>query len=85
MSDVALELRLPETAFQLLQKRAEEEHKSVPQFLVEITLDYLDREARLAIGRAMLRKLPQQGAEKSDRAPDDLADRHNEYLATILT
>ena len=81
MSDIALELKLPETAFEALEKKAKETHKTVPQLLVEVTLDYLDREAKLATGRAMLRALPKQGAKKADSAPNDLAEKHDEYLS----
>lgn len=80
MSDIALELKLPETAFEALQKKAQETHKTVPQLLVEVALDYLDKQAKLAAGRAMLRALPKQGAKKSDDAPHDLAEKHDEYL-----
>ncbi len=83
MSDIALELKLPETAFEALEKKAKETHQTVPQLLVEVALDYLDREAKLATGRAMLRALPQQGIKKADSAPKDLAKKHDEYFGKV--
>jgi hypothetical protein len=81
MSDIALELKLPETAFEALEKKAKETHKTVSQLVTEVTLNYLERETRLAAGRAMLRALPKQGAKKADAAPKDLAEKHDEYLS----
>jgi len=78
MNDIALQLTLPQDTFRALQDRAEAHHLTVPQFLVEIAKDYLEREARLAAGRAMLRALPHRAP--ASNAPRDLAAKHDDYL-----
>ncbi len=82
MSTIAVQLELPETVYQELQKKAEETKKPVPQIIGEAVLEYLEREAKLEQGRALLRALPHQIAEmaKDLNMPSDLAENHDEYL-----
>jgi hypothetical protein len=81
MSDIALELKLPESAVQALQQKAQETNQTVSELLRAMTLDYLDRQASLAVGRELLRALPRQGARRTDGAPRDLAENHDQYLS----
>ncbi|MEK7439398.1 MAG: hypothetical protein AAB571_11190 [Chloroflexota bacterium] len=78
MNEIALQLNLPPKTFQALQAKASERKMAVEKFILEIALDYLDREAKLATGRAMLRALPRPAKPRT--APSDLAAKHDDYL-----
>ncbi len=78
MNDIALQLNLPSKTFQALQAKASERRMAVEKFILEIALEYLDREAKLATGRAMLRALPRPTQPRI--APSDLAAKHDDYL-----
>lgn len=82
MSTIALQLELPESAFQELQRKAAEANKSVPQYALELMLASLERQAKLEQGRALLRALPRQVTEEAKdlNLPSDLAEKHDEYL-----
>lgn len=82
MSTIAIQLELPESTFQELQKKAAEANKPLPQFALELMLASLERPAKLDQGRALLRALPRQVAEEAKDLdlPGDLAEKHDDYL-----
>jgi hypothetical protein len=43
-------------------------------------MDYLQREAKLAVGREMLLRLPDEAQRHDDMPPRDLAAHHDDYL-----
>ena len=80
MNTITLELDLPEAVYQQLEKQSQQIRKPTIQIAIEAIMDYLQREAKLAVGREMLLRLPDDAQRHDDTSPHDLATRHDDYL-----
>jgi len=80
MNAVTLELDLPEAIYQQLEKQPPQIRKTAIQFAIEAIAAYLEQEAKVAAGREMLLRLPEEAQQYDDTPPHDLATRHDDYL-----
>lgn len=72
MNTITLELDLPETVYQQLEKQSQQVRKTTIQIAVEAIMDYLQRETKLAVGREMLLRLPDEAQQHDDIPPQNL-------------
>ncbi len=75
-----LELDLPEAIYQQLEKQPPQIRETAMQLAIEAIANYVEQEAKLAAGREMLLRLPEEAQQYSDTPPHDLAARHDDYL-----
>jgi len=80
MNTTTLELNLPEAVYEQLKKQPPQIRKTAIQLAIEAIADYLEQEAKLAAGREMLLRLPEEAQQHNDKPPHDLAARHDDYL-----
>ena len=80
MNTITLELDLPEAIYQQLEEQSQQVRKTTIQIAIEAIMDYLQREAKIASGREMLLRLPDEAKRHDDTLPHDLAARHDDYL-----
>ena len=80
MNTVTLELDLPEPIYRELAKQPLQTRQTVVQLAIKAIADYLDQKAKLAAGREMLLRMPEEARQFDDTPPHDLAARHDDYL-----
>ena len=80
MNTTTLELDLPEAIYQQLERQPPQIRETAIQLAVEAIADYVEQEARLAAGRELLLRLPEEAQQYDDTPPHDLAARHDDYL-----
>jgi hypothetical protein len=80
MNTTTLELDLPEAIYEQLEKQPPQIREAAIQLAVEAIADYVEKEAKLAAGREMLLRLPEEAQQYNDTPPHDLATRHDDYL-----
>ncbi|TEU11634.1 MAG: hypothetical protein E3J21_23140 [Anaerolineales bacterium] len=80
MNTTTLELDLPEAIYQQLERQPPQIRKTAIQLAIEAIADYVEQEAKLAAGREMLLRLPEEAQQYDDTPPHDLAARHDDYL-----
>ena len=86
MNEIAIELKLPSQQYQALTDVAQSRERSVAELVQSAVVEWLERQARLEHGRALMRELDSSsglgqglGEEKS---PHDIARHHDAYLYT---
>jgi hypothetical protein len=80
MNTSIVKLDLPETIYQLLEKQPLQVREMAIQHAVDAIASYLEQEAKLAAGREMLLRLPQEAQKYADAPPSDLSSNHDDYL-----
>ena len=80
MSTTTLELDLPEAIYQQLERQSPQIRKTAIQLAIEAIANYVEQEAKLAAGRELLIRLPEEAQQYNDTPPHDLAARHDDYL-----
>ena len=69
MNTATLELDLPEPIFQRLESQPPQIRQTAIQLAIEAIAEYLERQAKLAAGREMLRQLPVEAHQYDDSPP----------------
>ncbi len=80
MNTVTLKLNLPENIHQKLEQQPPQIREMAIQLAIEALTNYLEQAEKLAVGREILRQLPQKAEEHPDTPPVDLAEHHDRYL-----
>ena len=80
VSTTTLELDLPEAIYQQLERQPPQIRKTAIQLAIEAIANYVEQEAKLAAGRELLIRLPEEAQQYNDTPPHDLAARHDDYL-----
>jgi hypothetical protein len=69
MNTTTLELNLPEAVYEQLEKQPPQIRKTAIQLAIETIADYLKQEAKLAAGRELLLRLPEEAQQHDDTPP----------------